>query len=223
MSSEEYFKANKYLKLENLISNDVANLCYNYVKFEAARLELIESSFLIDKNKIDKGIWGDFYDPQSLGDFSKYGDLLFDTLLANVLDKIQNSVNKKLEPTYSYHRLYTTDSELKKHRDRPSCEISATLCLGYDISNIDDKNYNWPMFIANSENEKGTPIYLNPGDCIIYSGCDLHHWREPFKGNNHAQVFLHYNEIDGQFKNNKFDGRPMLGLPKTLENYYENK
>ena len=35
------------------------------------------------------------------------------------------------------------------------------------------------------------------------------------EGNICGQVFLHYNHIDGQFaEKNKFDGRPMLGLPK---------
>ena len=33
-------------------------------------------------------------------------------------------------------RTITLDSDLKRHKDRPSCEISTTLCLGYDNSNI---------------------------------------------------------------------------------------
>ena len=53
------------------------------------------------------------------------------------------------------------------------------------------------------------------GDMVIYKGCELEHWREPFEGNNHAQVFLHYNNIDGPFgTQNKFDKRPLLGIPK---------
>ena len=63
---------------------------------------------------------------------------------------------------------------------------------------------------------------MNPGDMIIYRGCELDQWREPFPGLNHAQVFLHYNEKDGEF-NNINDGRPMLGLPKDLGKYYEDK
>ena len=46
---------------------------------------------------------------------------------------------------------------------------------------------------------------------LIYSGCELEHWREEFKGEECSQVFLHYN-----IKNKKsivFDGRPHLGLP----------
>ena len=34
------------------------------------------------------------------------------------------------------------------------------------------------------------------GDMIVYRGCEIEHWREKFEGNNHAQVFLHYNNVD---------------------------
>jgi len=49
---------------------------------------------------------------------------------------------------------------------------------------------------------------------LMYRGCELEHWREPFEGENCGQVFLHYN--DANCKNaqaNTFDRRPMLGLP----------
>ena len=58
-------------------------------------------------------------------------------------------------------------------------------------------------------------IKLNPGDMLVYKGCDIEHWRDRFKGENCAQVFLHYNDIDGPFETqNKFDKRPLLGIPK---------
>jgi len=50
---------------------------------------------------------------------------------------------------------------------------------------------------------------------MIYSGCDLEHWRKPFKGTVCGQVFLHYNNANGPFaETNKFDKRPMLGIPR---------
>jgi len=53
---------------------------------------------------------------------------------------------------------------------------------------------------------------------LIYSGCELEHWREEFKGDICAQVFLHYNHINGQFKNtNLYDNRPLLGLPHFIK------
>jgi hypothetical protein len=59
------------------------------------------------------------------------------------------------------------------------------------------------------------------GDMLVYSGCELEHWREPFEGNICGQVFLHYNHVNGPFaEKNKFDKRPMLGLPSFVKLYY---
>ena len=49
---------------------------------------------------------------------------------------------------------------------------------------------------------------------LVYSGCELEHWREKFKGTDCAQVFLHYNDVKTPgSKENMFDKRPHLGLP----------
>ena len=61
-------------------------------------------------------------------------------------------------------------------------------------------------------NGKEVGINMKPGDMIIYRGCDIEHWREPLWANNHAQVFLHYNEKGGEY-DIPFDGRPLLGMP----------
>jgi len=214
-----FFKENGYVKIENFLNSEILNLLYSYVKNESLRLSYIKKNNINYENF--KNFYGTFDDEQALGDFSRYGSLIFDTLLENSLNQMEYFTGKNLIPTYSYHRLYTTNTDLKKHIDRPSCEISTTLCLGYDISNIDKNfypNYNWPMFVK--KNNKETPIYLNPGDMLVYKGHEIEHWREPFLGINHAQVFLHYNEKNGKF-NNLYDNRPMLGVPSFLKN--ENK
>ena len=116
--------------------------------------------------------------------------------------------------------LYKKGDELKRHKDRPSCEISTTIHLGGD---------RWPIFIdgtgANTvideyknihkpDAPKGTKVLLEVGDMLVYSGCELEHWREPLEGNTCAQVFLHYNHVNGPFaEKNRFDKRPMLGIP----------
>ena len=46
---------------------------------------------------------------------------------------------------------------------------------------------------------------------VMYKGCDLEHWREPFMGDNHAQVFLFYTSKNNK-NNKKYDCRPALGL-----------
>ena len=109
-------------------------------------------------------------------------------------------IGLELIPTYSYFRIYTKGNELKKHKDRDSCEISMTVCISYEGDQ-------WPIFV------EGTPIYLKPGDLIIYRGCEVEHWREELKGKRHIQMFLHYNDRNGPYgEDNIYDGRPFLGL-----------
>ena len=53
---------------------------------------------------------------------------------------------------------------------------------------------------------------------LIYSGCDLEHWREEFKGKDCGQVFLHYNRAGSKMaKENALDKRPLLGLPSWFK------
>jgi len=126
----------------------------------------------------------------------------------------------ELIPTYSYARLYKKGDILRRHKDRPSCEISTTLNLGGDP---------WPIFIDGTGSDnvideykqihkpnapEGTKVLLDVGDMLVYSGCELEHWREPFEGETCGQVFLHYNHVNGPFADkNRFDKRPMLGVP----------
>jgi hypothetical protein len=154
-------------------------------------------------------MWGTYGDSMIPNTYSHYSDLVMETLLI----KLQNLMNKKtklnLVPTYSYTRIYKKGDELKRHKDRLSCEISTTLFLGGD---------EWPIYLEPSGklNKKGTKVDLKKGDMLIYKGCIVEHWRKKFKGNECAQVFLHYNsEIN---KENKFDGRPHLGLPGVFKN-----
>jgi hypothetical protein len=137
-----------------------------------------------------------------------------------VLPTMQQETGLELVPTYSYARIYKHGDILKRHKDRPSCEISTTIHLGGDP---------WSIFIDGTGQDNvideykgiikpgapaGTEVMLNVGDMLVYSGCELEHWREPFKGNTCAQVFLHYNHLNGPFsEQNRFDKRPMLGVP----------
>jgi hypothetical protein len=52
---------------------------------------------------------------------------------------------------------------------------------------------------------------MNPGDAVIYLGCELDHWREEFKGDWQAQCFLHYVDANGPNEKWKLDGRQYIG------------
>jgi hypothetical protein len=210
----KFFEEHRWVKIDKFIDVNMANLLYHHVQLSAERLNWLQNN----NHDNDKEIYGTFEDSQAPGDFSKYGDPIFDALLSLCKSKMEELTAIDLVPTYSYHRLYTIGTELKEHSDRPSCEISTTLCLGYDVSNVDANKYpdwDWPMFIEEKDGTK-VPVHMKPGDMIIYRGCELKHWREPFWGNNHAQVFLHYNEKGGKY-DIPFDNRPLLGLPANFK------
>ena len=183
-----------WIKVENFISEDICTLLYGHILLAHKRC-------LVTKDER----YGTFSDSQSKGDFSMYGDLIFDTLLIGKVDQLQEITGEELVPQYSYYRLYNKGSELKRHMDRESCEISLTLCIGYD------SHYAWPIWFKDRDGNE-IPIETERGDMVIYKGCELEHWREPFEGNYHAQVFLHYNRKNGRY-NKRFDGRQVLGVP----------
>ncbi len=212
------FKKNKYQVIRGAISKELADVAYRYLQISAEA-----DNWMINNYTTHKGnpLVGNFHDPQVPGSYAKYADRLMEVLLVKTIDTMQKKTGLKLIPTYSYTRLYRTGNILNRHKDRPSCEISTTLCLGGD---------HWPIYLdPTGENtvideykgiiKPGAPIgvevNLKPGDMLIYSGCELEHWRKPFEGKLCGQVFLHYNHADGRFaKTNLYDKRPMLGIPK---------
>jgi hypothetical protein len=151
--------------------------------------------------------WGKLSDTQIPDTYCHYGDPTMDSLLEWVNPLMSKTTGLDLIPCYSYARIYKYGDELKRHKDRPACEISCTMNLGGD---------NWPIFLEPSgeKDKEGISVLLNPGDILIYRGQLLEHWREPFQGYECCQVFLHYNDRNGPFgESNLYDKRPMLGLP----------
>lgn len=212
---QKFFAENSYVIINNFINADMARLLYEYTKTQAQRADFkYQNDFDLYNEHWD----GNWVDPQAPGTYSRYGDPMFDTILDQATNAMINYTGINVIPTYSYYRLYVQNDVLERHKDRPSCEISTTLCLGYNVDNVDKNeypNYNWPMWVQ-SKNGEEIPVGLEPGDMIIYRGHDIDHWREPFIGLNHAQVFLHYNDENGPF-NNKWDGRPKLGIPRGFQ------
>ena len=140
------------------------------------------------------------------GSYSVYNNPNYRNLHRLIKQSLQNILNIDLHPTYFFERFYYAGQELVKHTDRPECEISVTLQVS---SNSDES---WPIYFMCPDSTTKT-VSMKNGDAVIYKGCDIEHWREPFRGNNHAQVFLHYNLKDGKYGNNYTDGRVTFGIP----------
>jgi len=201
------FQEKKYQVIKEAVSYELANFCFNYFLLKRDAVDYMYKHNIHSESPL----LGTRKDQQVPGVYSHYGDFVMETLLVKVLPIMMKETGLDLVPTYSYARVYEKGSILHRHKDRPSCEISTTLNLGGDP---------WPIFIDKSggENNKGEEVNLKPGDMLVYSGCELEHWRDEFQGNLCAQVFLHYNHKNGQFaESNLFDKRQMLGLPSGIK------
>jgi len=138
-----------------------------------------------------------------------HGAMVFDKLLVDLLPHFERVSGKRLYPTYSYARLYASNDELVIHTDRESCEISATITLGFE-GDV------WPIYMGDEGKANASQIDMAVGDAVLYRGMDKHHWREVYtEGKWQAQVFLHYVDADGQHAEWKFDKRQSLNLPSA--------
>ncbi len=214
------FKTKKYQVIKGALSKELSNFIFNYMMLQRDAVD-----FMIKNNKVSpvNPCVGNRQDQQIPGAYSKYSDWVMETLLMYMIPVMKSKTGLDLIPTYSYTRIYEKGNILHRHKDRPSCEISTTVHLGGDP---------WPIYldptgadniVSGSETTtivkpgapKGIQVDLKVGDMLIYSGCDLEHWRDSFEGNVCSQVFLHYNHANGPFaKTNLFDKRPLLGVPK---------
>jgi hypothetical protein len=205
MTKKYNFKKNKFTIIRKAINKELAIFVYNYFSIKKQVSRTMFDARYISPFTTEFGIWDD---PQAPGTYSHYADIAMETLLLLVQPIMEKKTGLKLVPTYSYARLYKKGDVLHRHKDRFSCEISTTMNLGGD---------KWPIYLEPSGklNKEGIKINLGPGDMLVYRGCDVEHWREPFQGEDCAQVFLHYNNsATPKGEKNIYDNRIHLGLPK---------
>jgi hypothetical protein len=160
---------NNYLSLRGLIDPSRAELLAKDFK-----------KFVKENNKT-----GDAQAPNSP---SVYNYMPFVKLLVELTPKISEMLGEQVLPTYSYARVYSKKEILHRHRDRPACEVSVTLNLS--------KDKDWAIWFQRADGSE-TSINMEPGDGAMYFGCIADHWREPFKGKEYTQVFLHYVRAEG--------------------------
>ena len=216
------FKKNKYTVIRQAISKDLATFVANYFCMQKQVLDTCRKERYISPYETLLGYY-EGQNEQIPNTYSCYSDIAMETLLLKCQPVMEKKTELKLYPAYTYARIYKKGDELKRHKDRFSCEISTTMNLGGDP---------WPIYLEPdstkggtkpgvgyvSDNTKGIKVDLKPGDMLVYSGCELEHWRNKFRGKECVQVFLHYNnrKTPGA-RDNMFDKRPHLGLPSWFK------
>ena len=221
------FKKKKYTIIKKAISEDLAAFVANYFLMQKQVYDTCRKTRYFSPFENIIGYYEDPIEGQVPNTYSCYADRAMETLMLKCQPIMEKTTGLKLNPAYTYARIYKKGDILKRHKDRFSCEISTTMNLGGD---------DWPIYLSPNENvglseteggkkgitsfsnAKGIKVDLNPGDMLVYRGQELEHWREKFKGKECVQVFLHYNnrKTSGA-KENMFDKRPHLGLPSWFK------
>ena len=204
------FKKNKYVVIRQVISKELAAFVANYLVMKKQVYDTCRKTRFISPYEVLLGQY-ETDEEQVPNTYVCYADIAVETLMLKCQPIMEKATGLKLNPAYTYARIYKNGDVLKRHKDRFSCEVSTTMCLGGN---------EWPLYLEPSGKEglKGIKVDLKQGDMLIYSGCELEHWRTEFKGKECIQVFLHYNNSKTpEAKKNLFDKRPHLGLPTWFQ------
>ena len=177
-----------YLKIENFLKEDILEVLKHYCEMKN---RVVDEKHLLNNPKSEL----------TCAELSYYGEPLMDSILLYCQKKVEQNSNRIILPSYSLWRTYTYGSYLLPHIDRPSCEISVTIHLNGDGTD-------WPFEIED------TSIKTKPGDGIIYLGNKVTHGRKQFLGDFQTQLFLHYVDANGKFKDFEKDKRATLGVVK---------
>jgi len=165
--------------------------------------QLEQNNFLFVPSFIDrdraKCLQNKFYELETTGQYSKdhqapnspaiYNFKPFLELLCEKTAQVSSLIEEAALPTYTYARIYKNGEVLKRHRDRPACEISLTVHIGGDAP--------WDISVQKPNGEE-VSLNLSVGDAMLYLGCTADHWRnQPYSGQNYSQIFLHYVRSNG--------------------------
>ena len=186
MKTVEEFKEKGYTVVKNAVNKELCNFVTQYALFDEMQ------DFQTDGGQVPNA-------------HAKYADPAMETMLLHLHSLMEKNTGLNLYPTYSFYRVYRNGDILEPHKDRPSCEISTTVCFNYSY---DDSKYTWPIIMD------GNKVNMNPGDIVVYRGVDLEHSREEFTPPNddwHVQAFLHYVDANGPYADYRYDQRNFIG------------
>jgi hypothetical protein len=189
MSVKE-FREKGYTLVKNAVKQELRDVITQYALFDEMQ------DFTPDGSQVPKA-------------HSKYADPAMEAMLLHVHPLMEKHTGLELYPTYSFYRVYRNGDILHPHKDRPSCEISTTVCFNYSY---DDSQYTWPIIMD------GNKVDMSPGDIVVYRGVDLEHSREEFTppGDDwHVQAFLHYVDANGPYADYLYDQRNSVGELKN--------
>ena len=157
------------------------------------------------------------------GSTSRYWYPQYRNIHTGIRLKLEEIIGRKLYNTYYYDRFYNPGQELTKHADRDACEISVTVHVS---TNLEGEDADWPIWVKTPDTYtdetkasvlvpgENRAVILQPGDGMIYKGCERPHWRDAMptprrrkrdiilrrkeREYYYHQIFFHYVLADGQ-------------------------
>ena len=204
MSQNESFEKNGYLFIPDLVADPENMYCAPPLDENGNRLT--GQLNYVRKDKVN-------YVPdekQVNGSLARYNVPMYKQLHYLVRKEVEKRLGMDLLPTYFYDRFYYVGQQLKRHSDRPACEVSVTLQISTNSSNP------WPIWFERPDGSESYVLMKN-GDAAVYKGCEREHWRDPLESKYnkvqnlwrtfrkqeddtyHHQIFLHYVNSQGPF------------------------
>tara|TARA_B100000287_G_scaffold392923_1_gene405699 strand:+ start:54 stop:737 length:684 start_codon:yes stop_codon:yes gene_type:complete len=210
-SIQSKFKDQGYLLIENFLNDDICDFLYGYLMVSQKRLDIVE------KNKLENSDnrYGEIKDKT----FITHGDLTFDSILVGKRSEIEWYTGYDLVSTYTTSSIYNNGAELLRHTDDDDCELTLSICLGYDTTKRfinEDKTFEkhqWPFWIKDNQGNE-IEVFQKKGGAILYKGTECEHWRNKFEGTLQGQLDLHFNDKDGDY-GDEYNKRLYLGLPSN--------
>ena len=134
------------------------------------------------------------------------------TFLWGLTPVAEQLVGRPLLPSYDYFRVYQQGDVCRLHSDRPSCEHSMSLTLGYSDGRpwpleIGSRPMDGPDYLRESfGDEPYASLAMQAGDAVLYQGVTRRHGRsQPNPNGWSAHLFLHWVDRDGPYRSHAFD------------------
>jgi hypothetical protein len=192
-----------YAHLESLVPPEVAAAFLEHLKYDLGPRP-------IDLNRVSQfpnllqrpafEVYGHHYRPM----------LFFLWGLTPIASQI---VGKDLLPTYDYLRIYRQGDTCRVHSDRPSCEHSLSLTLGYSDGEpwaleVEEQRTEPSATVDETFAAEAASISMKAGDAVLYQGVHHRHGRTTPNPNRWSvHLFLHWVDRNGPYSEHSFDGR----------------
>lgn len=125
-------------------------------------------------------------DPQCALRYAFHNDRMARFVHHQLVHAVAAVAGEPLKPSYVYLASYRPGAVLPRHRDRAQCEVSVSFLIDFTAGAPP-----WPLRLDTADGP--VAVEQQPGDALLYRGCELPHWREALPaGCTSTSLFLHY-------------------------------